>query len=310
MDIRSLRYFVETASLCSFTRAADKLHVTQSTISKMVRQLEDEIGTPLLLREGRRLTLTDTGRVVFERGQEMLASMRQLSREVRDTTALRKGRLALGIPPMINSLFTPALKAYRQRYPDIELALTEDTGQAIERQLAAGELEIGMTVLPTDPGLNLSAAPVASYPIWALGAPGTFRSGQRTMRLGALRDMPLVLLKDDFALTRTLLGKFAEAGFAPRIAAQSGHWDWLVSMASAGLGVALLPEPFTRRIADQPVDLLRVVEPDLSWEVVQVWRGQYQSHAALAWRDICREVLNPPPAQGRAGAPRAGYDGC
>lgn len=300
MDIRSLRYFIETARLSSFTRAAEKMHVTQSTISKMVRQLEDEIGTPLLLRDGRRLDLTDTGRVVFERGQEMLATMRQLNREVQDTRALRQGRLTVGIPPMINLLFTPVLKAFRKRHPQITLALTEDTGQAIERQVASGELEVGMTVLPTDPGLNLATVPVASYPIWAMAMPGTFRGKQATLRLKSLRDMPLVLLKDDFALTRTLLSRFDEAGFAPSIAAQSGHWDWLVAMASAGLGVALLPEPFTRRIAGEPLELARLVEPEISWEVAQVWNGRYQSHAAAAWFSICREVLGQT-AQVRAG---------
>ena len=291
MDIRSLRYFIETARLSSFTQAADNMHVTQSTISKMVRQLEDEIGTPLLLREGRRLTLSDTGRVVFERGQEMLATMRRLQQEVQDTQALHQGRLTIGIPPMINLLLTPALKAFRKRHPQITLALTEDTGQAIERQVASGELEVGMTVLPANPALGLATVPVASYPIWALAMPGTFRSRQSTLKLKALRGMPLVLLKDDFALTRTLLAGFEEAGFVPDVAAQSGHWDWLVAMASAGMGVALLPEPFIRRIAGEPVELLRVVEPELSWDVAQVWNGRHQSHAAAAWFRVCRDVL-------------------
>ena len=74
MDIRSLRYFVETARLSSFTQAAELLHVTQSTISKMVHQLEEELGTPLFVRDGRRLGLTDTGRVVYGRGPERLTN--------------------------------------------------------------------------------------------------------------------------------------------------------------------------------------------------------------------------------------------
>ena len=68
IDIRALRYFVETARLQSFTQAASSLSVTQSTISKMVRQLENEVGQPLLIREGRQVRLTDVGRVVYARG--------------------------------------------------------------------------------------------------------------------------------------------------------------------------------------------------------------------------------------------------
>ncbi|MBK4736508.1 LysR substrate-binding domain-containing protein [Noviherbaspirillum pedocola] len=291
MDIRSLRYFIETARLASFTGAAEALHVTQSTISKMVRQLEDEIGTPLLARDGRKLTLTDTGAIVFARGQEILATMKQLQREVQDTRSLRRGRLVLGIPPMINLLFTPVLKAFRERHPEIALELVEDTGQAVERLVASGDVEVGMTVLPSDPALDLEAEEIASYPIWALAAAGSFAAQRGTLPLKTLRDLPLVMLKDDFALTRSLRQAFAAAGFEPKIAAQSGHWDWLAAMAGAGLGVALLPEPFLGLLATGRIDAVRIVEPELRWRVAQVRHGRYLSHAARAWLGICREVL-------------------
>ena len=295
MDLRSLRYFVETVRLNSFTQAAEALHVTQSTISKMVRQLEEEVGAQLLIREGRKLTLTDTGQVVYARGEEMLATMRQLAVEVRDTQAVERGRLVVGIPPMINLLFTPVLKAFRQRHPNIALTLQEDTGQEIERQVAAGELEIGMTVLPADPQLGLQASPIACYPIWALAASGTFPPNRTTLKLKALAGAPLVLLKDDFALTRGLRQAFEDARFEPQIAAQSGQWDWLVAMASAGMGIALLPEPFVHRLAIGHLDAVRLVEPVVQWQVAHVWRGQHLSHAARAWLDICQEVLRITP---------------
>ena len=291
MDLRSLRYFVETVRLNSFTQAAHNLHVTQSTISKMVRQLEDEIGAPLLLRDGRKLELTDTGRVVFARGEEMLDTMRQLGNEVRDTQALQHGSLKIGIPPMINLLFTPVLKAFHQRYPQIILTLTEDTGPAIERQVAAGELEIGLTVLPADPALGLNTQPVARYPIYAVAALGTFQKQRTTLKMKSLSELPLVLLKDDFALTRALRQAFNAAGIEPVIAAQSGQWDWLVAMASAGMGVALLPQPFIHRLAIGRLDAVELVEPALQWQVAHVWRGSYLSHAARAWLDLCTEIL-------------------
>lgn len=291
MDVRSLRYFVETARLSSFTQAAELLHVTQSTISKMVHQLEQELGTPLFVRDGRRLGLTDTGRIVYARGQEMLATMRTLAAEVRDVQAVRRGTLTVGIPPMINLLFTPVLKAFRERHPDIALVLREETGQEVERLVAAGELEIGMTVLPVAPGLPVATLPVASYPIWALAAAHTFQRQRRTLKLAALKDLPLVLLTDDFALTRALRRAFAQAGFEPVVAAQSGQWDWLVEMASAGIGVALVPEPFIHRLPDETLQAVRIVEPGLPWEVAHVWNGRYQSHAARAWLDVCADVL-------------------
>lgn len=291
MDLRSLRYFVETVRLNSFTQAAESLHVTQSTISKMVRQLEQETGAQLLIRDGRKLALTDIGRVVYARGEDMLASMRRLAQEVHDTQTVERGQLTVGIPPMINLLFTPVLKAFRERHPQITLTLLEDTGQAIERKVANGELEIGLTVLPADPALALQTAAIASYPLWALAAQGTFRKGRATLPFKALDGLPLVLLTDDFALTRSLRAAFGAAGFEPQVAAQSGQWDWLVAMASAGMGVALLPEPFIDRLALGPLDAVRLVEPALPWQPAHVWQGGYLSHAARAWLDVCEEVL-------------------
>jgi len=291
MDLRSLRYFVETVRLNSFTQAAESLHVTQSTISKMVRQLEQETGAQLLIRDGRKLALTDIGRVVYARGEDMLASMRRLAQEVQDTQTVERGQLTVGIPPMINLLFTPVLKAFRERHPQIALTLLEDTGQAIERKVANGELEIGLTVLPADPALPLQTAAIASYPLWALAAQGTFRKGRATLPFKALDGLPLVLLTDDFALTRSLRAAFGAAGFEPQVAAQSGQWDWLVAMASAGMGVALLPEPFIGRLALGPLDAVRLVEPALPWQPAHVWQGGYLSHAARAWLDVCEEVL-------------------
>ncbi|OWY26900.1 LysR substrate-binding domain-containing protein [Herbaspirillum robiniae] len=283
MDIRALRYFTETVRLNSFSRAADALHVTQSTVSKMVRQLEDEVDAPLLIRDGRSLQLTDTGRVVYEQGQQILASMQRLNAEVRDTKALRQGHLDIGIPPMINILCTPVLKAFRERHPDIAMNLKEDTGPQIEQRVASGELEIGMTVLPVDPELELQVMPVARYPIWAVAQAGSFQKNRSTLRCAQLDGMPLVMLNNEFGLTRSLRGSFRELGISPQVAAQSGQWDWLVAMALAGMGTALLPEPFIHRIATDQLQAVRLVEPEVQWQVAYVTRGGYLSHAARAW---------------------------
>lgn len=291
MDLRSLRYFVETVRQGGFTRAAASLGVTQSTVSKMLRQLEDEVGEPLIVRGSRQIVLTDCGRVVLARGQEILAAAQRLMAEVRETQALRRGRLDLGIPPMINTLFTPVLQAFRARYPDIVLNLHEAAGPEIEQRVARGELEIGLSVLPLQPGLDVVATPVVDQPVWALGVPGAFRTQRDTVRLQALRQAPLVLLNDDFALTRMLRHAFHAAGFAPQIVAQSGQWDWVASMASAGMGVALLPESFIARLRHDDLLAARVVDPDLRWQVAHLWNGRYLSQAARAWLEMCEDAL-------------------
>ncbi|EJM97055.1 LysR family transcriptional regulator [Herbaspirillum sp. YR522] len=297
MDIRALRYFTETVRLNGFSRAAEALHVTQSTVSKMVRQLEHELDAPLLIRDSRSLQLTDTGRLVYEQGQQILAAMQRLHAEIRDTQAQRLGHLDIGIPPMINILCTPVLKAFRERHPDIALKLKEDTGPQIEQRVASGELEIGMTVLPVDPALALEVMPVARYPIWAVAQAGSFQKARSTLRCRQLDGMPLVMLNNEFGLTRSLRGSFREIGIAPQVVAQSGQWDWLVAMALGGMGTALLPEPFIHRIATDQLQAVRLTEPEVQWQVAYVTRGGYLSHAARAWMAVSAELFAGGPRQ-------------
>lgn len=291
MDVRSLRYFTETVRLGSFTEAARVLGVTQSTISKMLRQLEDEIGEPLLLRDARRLALTDTGKVVYERGREVLAAMQRLELEVRETQSVARGTLALGMPPMINVLFTEALKQFREKYPRIELRLHEHTGQEVEQLVASGELASGMSVLPVEDQAGIAVAKVASHRVWAIAAEGVLMGAADTVGLRTLGQLPLVLLNDDFALTRMLRRQFGRAGLEPHIAAQSGQWDWTVAMARAGMGVALLPEPFVKRINTAGLVHKPISQPDVQWEIALLWNTRHRSHALNAWLDTCRQKL-------------------
>jgi len=295
MDVRALRYFVETVRHASFTQAAKALFVTQSTVSKMIRQLEEEAGTPLLIRDGHTARPTDTGRIMYQRGLQVLETMRQLSEELRQTTDLRRGELEVGIPPMINLLFTPVVKRFRERHPGVHLTLREGTGQAVEGLVASGELEVGATILPIAPDGGLIAQPFGSYPIWVIGPPDAPWAGKTSLPLSALRDARLLIPTDDFAITRRLRQAFADAGFQPGIAAQSAHWDFLVAMASAGLGVALLPEPLMQRMKTRGLSTAKLAKSGMQWEVGHIWQQSgYLSFAARAWLEVCDEVLGKP----------------
>ncbi len=296
MDLRALRYFVETVRLSSFTLAAERLNVTQSTVSKMLHQLEEEIGQPLLIREGRQLRLTDVGRILHERGQEALGVVSRLSREVTDLTTLARGELTVGIPPMVNLLFPPVVKAFRERYPAVSLKLQENGGQVIEQQVASGELEVGATLLPATPTLALESFSFGRYPIFVVGPPRARWTREPLVPLAALRDEPLLLLGDDFSLTRRVREACAAEGFEAHIAAQSGQWDFLVALASAGLGTTLMPAPLLARLNIGGELVVRpLAAPSLDWQVALVWKpGRYMSHAAREWLAVCKEILAPP----------------
>ena len=289
MDIRALRYFVELVREKSFTRASEKLFVTQPTISKMIRNMEEELGQPLLNREGHSFTLTDSGQVLFARGQLILAQMQQLEAELADLQSLQHGRLALGIPPMVGHVYADLIRAYRSRYPKVELSIVEYGGRRIEQAVLEGELDLAITMLPTKEEGVLSALELDCYPIQVVLPDLPRWRGGSEIRLADLQEEPFLLYTQAFTLSERLEQACQQAGFTPQVAARSSQWDFLTAMVRSGMGVAFLPEPICRRLTPDGL-VLRPLLPELSWRLGVIWPAKrYLSRTAEAWLALCRE---------------------
>ena len=289
MDIRALRYFVELVREKSFTRASEKLFVTQPTISKMTRNMEQELGQPLLNREGHSFTLTDSGQVLFAHGQLILAQMQQLEAELADLQSLQHGRLALGIPPMVGHVYADLIRAYRSRYPKVELSIVEYGGRRIEQAVLEGELDLAITMLPTREEGVLSALELDCYPIQVVLPDLPRWRGGSEIRLADLQEEPFLLYTQAFTLSERLEQACQQAGFVPQVAARSSQWDFLTAMVRSGMGVAFLPEPICRRLTPDGL-VLRPLLPELSWRLGVIWPAKrYLSRTAEAWLALCRE---------------------
>lgn len=288
MDIRTLRYFVEVVRQQSFTRAAEKLFVTQPTISKMLKNLEDELNCTLLIRDGRRLLLTDTGRVVFERGQAILGEFHQLESELSDINHLHKGVLRLGIPPMVGMLMAEPISRFRQRYAGVELKISEFGGLTVQQAVSNGELDLAMTALPVDEASGLTTLSLFSHPLCVLTPRTAQWEGISSLSPEALAAHPLVIYNEDFALSQQLMRLFTQHKVKPRIAVRSGQWDFLAAMVQAGIGVAILPEPICQRLDPQSFCWI-LLQSALRWELGMIWReGVYMSHSARAWLECSK----------------------
>lgn len=295
MDIRALRYFVEVVRQQSFTRAAEKLFVTQPTISKMLRNLEQELDCTLLIRDGRRLILTETGQVVYHRGQQILTEFRQLNAELDDLRHLNTGVLRLGIPPMVGMLMAEPISQFRERYPGIALKIAEFGGLTVQQAVLNGELDLAMTALPVEDEANLATQRLFSHPLYVLAPRNTQWQARSSIDSVTLADYPLVIYNEDFALNRQLMRMFSQNGVKPQIAVRSGQWDFLAAMVEAGIGIAILPAPICARLNPQKLVWMPLDNP-LQWQLGMIWRaGGYLSHGAQAWINCCRQFWQPPP---------------
>ena len=295
MDIKALRYFTELVRQQNFTRAAEALFVTQPTISKMVKQLEDEIGTPLLVREGKSFHLTDAGRVVYQRGQDVLAAQMRLNSQLAELAELSRGELVVGLPPMAGgAFFAPVVGAFRDRYPGVELKMVEDGARAIENSIRTGQLEIGAAVLPVDSNIFESLSLVRERLCLVAPANSPWH-GKSSVTLLDIADRPLVFYPEDFSLSSRISDAFQLLGKNVNIAGRSAHWDFIAAMVAARLGIALLPEVIATQLEAGRFDVIPVDEERIIWHLGLIWKKEsYLSHAARAWITLTRELLLPP----------------
>lgn len=283
MDIRQLRMLVEVVRHDGFSAAAEAVFATQPTISKAIRQLEDELGEVLLQRSRNGVRLTPAGQIVYRRALALLGEREDMLRELEELRDLQRGKLHLGLASLGSDiLFAPVFARFRQLYPQIELRVLERGSEALEESLRAGEIELAASLLPVADDLQWQA--VRTEPLVALLPRQHPLAAAASLQLQDLADVPFVLFEKGFLLNRHIIQACLARGFSPREVTRSGQPDFIVALVAAGLGVALLPRMIANARPRADVVIVPLDEPELDWKMVLAWRrGGYLSAAAQAW---------------------------
>ncbi|GAA0251436.1 LysR family transcriptional regulator [Pseudomonas rhodesiae] len=290
MEFKQLRSFVEVVHRGGFTQAGKTLHISQSAVSKQVAQLEYSLGTPLLERTGSHIRLTAAGRVVLQRAEAMLRLQSELQSELDDMQQLTRGELRLGLPQLGgDTLFAELFAEYRRRYPNVTIQLLEGGTRSIEQAILNGELEVGGSLMPSDPAFAWQA--FCDEPLDALLPVDHPLAQQPQVHLEALADTPFLMYQRSFVLNDRLLQACQSLGFTPKEAGRSGQADFLAALVAAGQGVVLLPSVVARGLVRPGVVRVPLQAPDyLRWDIAFIWReGAYLSKAAQAWLALLRE---------------------
>ena len=289
MELKNLRAFVEVVRQNGFTAAGKTLCATQSTVSKAVRQIEDEIGAPLLDRLALKPRLTAVGEAVYARALRLLAERDDLLAEIAELRGLKRGVLRLGLPPVGSGiLFAPLFTRFRKIYPGIDIRLVEHGSARLEEILRLGEIDFAASLLPVDEDFEWHE--IRRDPLMTLVAADSQLAAQERVSIDDLRDIPLILFESGFAQNRVIINACHRAGFEPVVAARSNQIDFIVELAAAGLGAAFLPRLLDRSRTRVGVVSLVLDEPDVDWRLALVWRkGAYLSDAARAWQALVME---------------------
>ncbi|MCB5179570.1 LysR family transcriptional regulator [Streptomyces antimicrobicus] len=304
MELRQLRYFVCVVEEGGFTRAAARLHLTQPGLSAQIRQLEKELGQPLLDRTGRSVTPTEVGRVVLPYARAALAAAESVRQTVDAYTGLLRGRVTLGlVSGATGHAFDIAalLADFHDAHPAVEVALTEDATERMLAALLAGELDIAILGTAEEvPPPGAAFQTVIDVPLVAAVAPGDpvlDRVDGTSVPLAELRDRPLICLPRGTGVRTALERGCAQAGFRPRVAFEAAAPHVLSRLAARGLGIAVVPAGEDGSPLDGHLRTLRIVRPEMRARIVLAWQsGGPASPAARVLLDRLRDVVPKPPA--------------
>ncbi|MFC9590847.1 LysR family transcriptional regulator [Streptomyces sp. NPDC056944] len=304
MELRQLRYLVSVVEEGGFTRAAARLHLAQPGLSAQIRQLEKELGQPLLDRSGRSVTPTEVGRAVLPFARAALAAAEAVRETVDAYTGLLRGRVTLGlVSGATGHAFDIAafLADFHEDHPSVEVALTEDTTERMQAALLAGELDIALLGTAEEvPPPGAAFQLVIDVPLVAAVAhddPLLDRGDGASVPLAELRDRPLICLPRGTGVRAALERGCARAGFRPRVTFEAAAPQVLAQLAARGLGVAVLPAGEGDSPLGGQLRTLRIDQPEVRARVVLAWQAAGPSSpAARVLLDRLRKSLPKPPS--------------
>jgi DNA-binding transcriptional LysR family regulator len=301
MDTASLTAFLEVARAESFSQAAENLHLTQPAISKRISGLEESLGVELFDRVGRRITLTEAGRALLPRAQQLLLELEDMRRMVANLTGPITGTLKVGTSHHIGlHRLPPALRAFSTHYRDVRLDLRFIDSEEAYEAVLSGELELGIVTLPPVPDDRLIAREVWDDPLAFVAGHEHPLAKQKKVTLADLTQHAAILPSSS-TFTRQIASQlFQESGLQLQVSMTTNYLETIRMMASIGLGWSVLPASMAApdSITGMPGELriLKINGIDLRRSLGVVYHPRRTlSRAAQAMLDLLLPPANNPP---------------
>jgi DNA-binding transcriptional LysR family regulator len=257
VQLRQLEYVLAVADEQSFTRAAARVHLAQPSLSRQVRLIERELGVLLFDRGPGQavVTLTSDGEALLPFIRRVVADAEATGAEARALRGMARGRLSVGATPsLITRVLAPALVEFHASHPGIELLVVEAGSRQLVPQLASGEVDLALVVLPvTDP--LVATTPLFDDPLVLAVAPGHPLADRDHVGVGDLHGLSLVMFREGYDLRSVTLAACRAAGAEPHLVSQGGEMDGVLAFVAAGLGAAVVPSialPSDHRVTAVP----------------------------------------------------------
>lgn len=281
MELRHLRYFVAVAEELHFGKAAERLRIAQPPLSRQIRDLERELGTPLFVRGARKIELTPAGRAFLPEARLTLAQAERAQRTAQRAARGETGRLRVGFidAATLSGVLPEVLAFFRMHLPSIGLSLFEMDPTQQAEALRDGRIDLSIVQSPfPDPEPRLRVESVFQDPLIAALPPGHHLARRSRIAVADLANEAFVLIPRSVAATLydDVIARCRAAGFSPRIVQEAIGWQTVLSLVTAGMGVALVPSSLGAQ-RQRAVVYRRVSDLRTNMQLMAIWKRDERS---------------------------------
>ena len=296
IELRQLRYFVTVAEELHFGRAAKRLHMTQPPLSQAIFALEDSLRAPLFDRNRRGVALTTAGLALLPEARRLLTQANEIPELVKRAAIGETGKLALAFVSSADySVLPPSLRAYRAAYPQVQITLKEATSDLQLEELLNNRIDAGLLLppLPDKAKVELDYLPLLNEPL-ILASPADMPEllGKHKANLRSLPPLPLIIFPRAISpgLYDAILTVFHEAGITPIIGQEAIQMQTIVSLVSAGMGIALVPQSVSN-LRRTGVEYRQLAQTTPLVETGLAWRRDNTSPVLKGFLDLMRNRI-------------------
>ncbi|MED0672267.1 LysR family transcriptional regulator [Aneurinibacillus aneurinilyticus] len=281
MELRQLEYFRSVCQELHFTRAAEKIGISQPSLSQQIRLLEHEIGTPLFDRIGKKTALTESGRLLLKYTQNIFHELEQAQAAIKELNGLQRGSISIGtLLTVENYLIPPTLLNFHRLYPAIKISVLGLRTGDIRKNLLENKLDIGIVFLPMEDS-ELETISLYKEEL-ALAVPnGHSLEGEDAVDLEVLRTIPSILLPETYFVRQLINKSCSNLGFLPQPIFEITTMESLINMVVKGVGVTILPKPYLECLNNNKIRVIPILNSNLVREVGIVYRKDKYMSAAI-----------------------------
>lgn len=295
VTLRQLSAFVAVADTGSFTLAAERLFITQSALSSLIKELEQQLGLRLFDRSTRRLRLSETGRELYPQVEKILHDLEGVISEVGNLKALQRGSVRVAVPQLLACTLLPEVMAgFHVQHPNVHLRLVDCAVESVMARVFSGEVDIGLGP-ERDANSDIDARPLFTLPFLAVMPPAHPLARRRRLHWDDLSGQPLITLQGQF--TELLVSDVGEAArdLHKDAFTQVTFMTTALALVRAGLGLTLCM-PYARTLVEQYGLVMRPIGDPVVERAFWIFtrRGRALTPAAQEFLEFLQTRLRQP----------------